>query len=30
MATIFVEGLGNIEIQGEVPTIEELQTIMAA
>ena len=26
MATIFVEGLGNIEIQGEVPTKEEQQT----
>ena len=30
MATIFVEGLGNIEIQGEVPTKEEQQTIMDA
>ena len=30
MATIFVEGLGNIEIQGEVPTKEEQQTILKA
>ena len=30
MATIFVEGLGNIKIQGEVPTKEEQQTIMDA
>jgi len=30
MATIFVEGLGNIEIQGDVPTKEEQQTIMDA
>ena len=30
MATIFVEGLGNIEIQGEVPTKEEQQIILKA
>ena len=30
MATIFVEGLGNVEIQGEVPTKEEQQAILEA
>ena len=30
MGTIFVEGLGDIEIQGEVPTKEEQQTILEA
>ena len=30
MATIFVEGLGNVEIQGEVPTKEEQQAIIEA
>ena len=30
MATIFVEGLGEIQIQGEVPTREEQQTILNA
>ena len=30
MATIFVEGLGNVEIQGEVPTKEEQKAIIDA
>ena len=28
MGTIFVEGLGNIEIEGDVPTKEEQQAIV--
>ena len=30
MATIFVEGLGNVDIQGDTPTEEEQQAIIDA
>ena len=30
MATIFVEGLGNVDIQGDTPTEEEQQSIIHA
>lgn len=30
MATIFVEGLGNVEIQGDTPTAEERAPICTA